>query len=392
MALKKYVTDESEYLIGLRRYFHSRPEVSLKEYKTCEKIEEELDRFFIPHKRVGETGVYAWIDGKKGTGRIVALRADMDALAMQDLKTVSYHSRHEGVCHACGHDGHTATLLTAAKILKQKEGEFKGQIRLFFQQAEEIGQGARIFVGEGLLEGVDRIFGAHVSSHIDSGRISLTKGPQNASCDYFKIQITGKGAHVSTPQLGVDAVYIASQIVVNLQSIVARSTAPLESVVVGVGVITSGTQYNIVAEHAQIEGTTRSFSPEIRAFTNERVIQIAKQTAAMYGAACEVEFRDYAGPLVNDPQAVDEVIEVAKTLVGDDFIITDRPKELGADDFADYLAVTKGMYAFAGTRNLKKPGTDSAHHHGLFDLDEEGLLLSCNVYVDYALWVLAQTA
>lgn len=391
MALKKYVTDEKEYLIGLRRYFHSRPEVSLKEYKTCEKIEEELDRSLIPHKLVGETGVYAWIDGKKGSGPIVALRADMDALAMQDLKTVSYHSKNEGVCHACGHDGHTATLLTAAKILKQKEGEFGGQIRLFFQQAEEIGQGARIFVGEGLLEGVDRIFGAHVSSHIDSGRISLTKGPQNASCDYFKIQITGKGAHVSTPQLGVDAVYIASQIVVNLQSIVARSTAPLESVVVGVGVITSGTQYNIVAEHAQIEGTTRSFSPEIRTYTNERVIQIAKQTAAMYGAECEVEFRDYAGPLVNDPQTVDEVIQVAKTLVGDDFIITDRKKELGADDFADYLAVTKGMYAFAGTRNLKKPGTDSAHHHGLFDLDEEGLLLSCNVYVDYALWVLAQT-
>lgn len=389
MELKQYVLNEKEYLIDLRRYFHSHPELSLKEYQTCERIETELDRFQIPHRRVGETGVYAWIDGKKGPGRTVALRADMDALAMQDLKTVSYRSKNEGVCHACGHDGHTATLLAAAKILKEKEQDFKGQIRLFFQQAEEIGQGARLFVGEGLLDGADRVFGVHVTSHIDSGKISLTKGPQNASCDYFQIQITGKGAHVSTPQLGVDAVYIASQIVVNLQSIVARNTAPLESVVVGVGVIKSGTQYNIVAEHAQIEGTTRSFSPEIRNLTNERVTQIAKQTAAMYGARCEVEFKDYAAPLINDAQAVDEVIGVTRGLIRDEDIITDRPKELGADDFADYLAVTKGMYAFVGTRNKAKAGTGEAHHHGLFDLDEEGLLLSCNVYVDYALWLLA---
>lgn len=389
MELKQYVLNEKEYLIDLRRYFHSHPELSLKEYQTCERIETELDRFQIPHRRVGETGVYAWIDGKKGPGRTVALRADMDALAMQDLKTVSYRSKNEGVCHACGHDGHTATLLTAAKILKEKEQDFKGQIRLFFQQAEEIGQGARLFVREGLLDGADRVFGVHVTSHIDSGKISLTKGPQNASCDYFQIQITGKGAHVSTPQLGVDAVYIASQIVVNLQSIVARNTAPLESVVVGVGVIKSGTQYNIVAEHAQIEGTTRSFSPEIRNLTNERVTQIAKQTAAMYGARCEVEFKDYAAPLINDAQAVDEVIGVTRGLIRDEDIITDRPKELGADDFADYLAVTKGMYAFVGTRNKERAGTGEAHHHGLFDLDEEGLLLSCNVYVDYTLWLLA---
>lgn len=389
MELKQYVLNEKEYLIDLRRYFHSHPELSLKEYQTCERIETELDRFQIPHRRVGETGVYAWIDGKKGPGRTVALRADMDALAMQDLKTVSYRSKNEGVCHACGHDGHTATLLTAAKILKEKEQDFKGQIRLFFQQAEEIGQGARLFVREGLLDGADRVFGVHVTSHIDSGKISLTKGPQNASCDYFQIQITGKGAHVSTPQLGVDAVYIASQIVVNLQSIVARNTAPLESVVVGVGVIKSGTQYNIVAEHAQIEGTTRSFSPEIRNLTNERVTQIAKQTAAMYGARCEVEFKDYAAPLINDAQAVDEVIGVTRGLIRDEDIITERPKELGADDFADYLAVTKGMYAFVGTRNKAKAGTGEAHHHGLFDLDEEGLLLSCNVYVDYTLWLLA---
>lgn len=390
MALKKYVLEQREYLTSMRQFFHAHPEVSLKEYHTCSRIEEELDTMGIPHRKVGETGVYAWIDGKKKTekGRMVALRADIDALAMEDLKDVPYHSQNPGVCHACGHDGHTATLLTAARILKAKEKEFSGQVRLFFQQAEEIGAGARLFVKEGLLDGVSRVFGAHVASRLESGKVALTAGPQNASCDYFKIKVTGKGAHVSTPHLGIDAAYVASQIVVNLQSIVSRSTDPLETVVVGVGVVKAGTQYNIVAEHAEIEGTTRSFLPEIREFTNRRVEEIAKQTAQMYGAEAEVEFKNYAAPLINDQGAVKEVTDVARELIDEEKIVSDYEKALGADDFADYLAVTKGMYAFVGTHSKNKPGSGVAHHHGLFDLDEEALLLSCNLYVDYALWVL----
>lgn len=389
MTVKPYVLAEKAYLTDLRRHFHAHPEVSLQEYETCKKIEGELDSMGIPHKRIGETGVYGWIDGKKaGDGVTVALRADIDALAMEDLKEVPYHSQNAGVCHACGHDAHTATLLTAAKILKAKENEFSGQVRLFFQQAEEIGQGARQFVQAGLLDGVTRVFGAHVTSHLGSGKISLTAGPQNASCDYFKIQIHGKGAHVSTPQLGVDALYIASQIVVQLQTIVSRNTDPLETVVVGVGKLQAGTQYNIVAEHAVLEGTTRSFLPEVRKFTNDRVVRIAKETAALYGAEAEVEFLDFAAPLVNDAKAVEEVTAVTAEFLPREDIISDFQKALGADDFADYLAVTRGMYAFVGTRNSKDPHTAVAHHHGLFDVDEEALLISCNVYVDYALWVL----
>lgn len=394
MALKDYVLEQKEYLTSMRQYFHAHPEVSLQEYHTCERIEKELDLAGIPHRRVGETGVYAWIDGKKETAdqkkasRIMVLRADIDALAMEDLKTVPYHSENPGVCHACGHDAHAATLLTAARILKSKEAEFSGQLRLFFQQAEEIGAGARLFVQDGLLDGAARVFGAHVSSRLESGKIALTAGPQNASCDYFKIKVTGRGAHVSTPHLGIDAAYVASQIVVNLQSIVARSTNPLETVVVGVGVVRAGTQYNIVAEHAEIEGTTRSFLPEVREFTNRRVREIAEQTARMYGAEAEVEFKDFAAPLINDVQAVKEVTAVTEQLICRDQIVSDYEKALGADDFADYLAVTRGMYAFVGTHSEKKPGSGVAHHHGLFDLDEEALLLSCNVYVDYALWVM----
>ncbi len=390
MALKDYITAQRDYIITLRRFFHAHPEQSLLEYETCRKIEEELDKLDIPHKRIGETGVYGWIDGKKGPGNIVVLRADMDALALDDLKEVPYRSQNAGFCHACGHDAHTATLLGAAKVLKNKEQEFSGQVRLFFQPAEEIGQGARQFVQAGLMEGATRVFGVHVSSGLESGTISLTKGPQNASCDYFKISITGKGAHVSKPHLGIDAAYIAAQIVVGLQSIVARSTNPLESVVVGVGVIRAGTQYNVIAEHAEIEGTTRSFLPAVRSFTNQQVIQIAKNTAVMYGAEAEVTFRDFAAPLVNDPQAVDEVTAVLEPICGRESIVSNYDKTLGADDFADYLALTKGMYAFVGTRNTKDPHTAVAHHHGLFDVDEDALLLSCNAYVDYALWVLEE--
>lgn len=389
--VKPYVLKERDYLIHTRRYFHSHPEVSLKEFETCKKIEEELKQIGVPYQRVGDTGIYAWIDGKKaGVGRVIALRADIDGLAMEDLKNVSYRSQTPGVCHACGHDAHTATLLTAARILKGKEQEFSGQIRLFFQQAEEIGQGARVFVNDGLLEGVDRIFGAHICSSIKSGKISLTKGPRNASCDYFKIKIRGKGAHVSQPHLGIDGAYIASQIVVNLQSIVARSVDPLDTAVVGVGVIKAGTQYNIIAEHAEIEGTTRSFTPEVRAFTNGRVAEIAKETARLYGADVEVEFLNFAAPLINDGHVVDEVRAVVSEFLPSKWLIKDQEKSLGADDFADYLAVVKGMYAFVGTNNEKDPNTGRTHHHGLFDIDEEALLLSCNVYVDYALWWLKE--
>ena len=390
MEIKDYVLEQKDYVIGMRRYFHAHPELSLHEFNTCRRIEEELNQMNIPHRRVGETGVFAWIDGEKGPGRTIVLRADMDALPMDDLKDVPYRSQNPGCCHSCGHDSHTATLLGAARILKAKSSEFSGQIRLFFQQAEEIGQGARQFVKAGLMEGADRVFGVHVNSSLESGKIALTKGPQNASCDYFKITVTGQSAHVSKPHLGIDAVNIASQIVVNLQSIVARCTDPLDTVVVGIGVVRAGTQYNIVADHAEIEGTTRCFSQETRAATNERIKIIAEGIAASYGGSAKVEFQNFANPLINDPQAVAEVTSVLEPICGKEAIVSDYEKGLTADDFADYLAEVKGMYAFLGTRIPENPDTAQALHNGHFDIDENALLLSCNAYVDYALWVLGQ--
>ena len=390
MTLEQDITAQKDYITALRRHFHAHPEISLKEFETARRIEKELDAIGVAHERVGETGVFAKILGKAaGPGHIVALRADIDALGMQDLKSCEYASKNDGVCHACGHDAHAATLLGAARVLKQHENDFSGEIRLFFQQAEEIGQGARQFVAAGHLKGVKRIFGAHVASYLPVGKITVTPGPINASCDFFRITIKGRGAHVSKPHLGIDALYVASQTVVALQSIVSRSTNPLDTVVVGIGKAWAGTQYNIVAEDAVLEGTTRTFTPESREKTNTRVSKIAQDTAEMLGAQADVFFDAYSSPLINDETAAREIQNVARGIFGEDGVITNQPKSLGAEDFADYLAHAKGCFVQVGTQS-SKPGTECAHHNGHFDVDENGLVLSCSLYVKYALWVLAQ--
>lgn len=385
MALKEYVLKEKDYIVELRRYFHKNPEESLKEFNTANKIEEELDKLNIPHKRVGETGVIGIIRGEVPSSKVVALRADIDGLKVRDLKDVEYKSNREGYIHGCGHDGHTASLLGTAKILSERREKLKGEVRLFFQQAEELGQGAKIFLKEDALKGVDSIFGVHVASDIPVGQISVREGVSFASCDYFKIKIKGKAAHASRPHQGIDALYIASQIVVNLQSIVSRQTNPLDSVLIAIGTLKAGTIYNAVASEAVLEGSTRAFSKESREKTNKAVREIANSIAKTYGAEAEIEFRDYASPLNNDPEVVSKIKEIAGNIIGEENILKDYPKKLGSDDFAEYLLKVPGAYAQIGTRNENKPYTCSSHHNELFDIDEDGLLVTTNLEVDYVL-------
>ena len=389
MPVKDEIFAERENLIQLRRWFHMHPEPALEEAKTCQKIAEELGKLGIAYEYIAETAIAAKIVGKKSSSsKVVALRSDIDALKMDDLKDVSYKSKHAGLCHACGHDAHTATLLVAAKILKAKEYEFSGEIRLFFQPAEEIGGGAHFFVEKGLLKDVDRVFSAHVSSGIESGKVAITPGSVQASCDYFKVDIKGLGAHVAQPERSIDALYIASQMVVNLQTIVSRNTAALESAIVGVGVLNAGTQYNIVAEHALLEGTTRAFTPEIREFTNKRTTEIVDQTAKLFGGEAIIAWRDQAPPVINDDEVAKEAGEIAKLIYGEENVITNQQKQLGADDYALMMNEVKGVYAYIGTKNENDPNTTVAHHHGLFDIDEEALLASTQLYVDFALFQL----
>lgn len=382
--LKPYIEKQREKLISLRRYFHMHPEASMQEYHTAARIEEELDKLQIPHQRIGETGVLGIIGGENEDGKKLILRADIDALKIQDKKRVSYASVEEGVMHACGHDAHTAALLGAAAALKEVEEQLCGKVLLFFQQGEEFGQGARVFIKKGLLEGADRVLGVHVASNIPVGKIGLSAGPVNASVDHFVIKVEGKSAHVSTPHLGVDALYVSAQIVNALQGIVSRQTNPTDTVVVGIGVFQAGDAYNIVAGHARIEGTTRCFTQEIRDKTNQRIREIAEAIGKVNGATVTVEFEDFASPLVNNPLVCAEIRQVAEKLVGKENVIP-RERSLGGDDFAEYLLQVPGAYVYVGTGNNEKPDTIAPQHADHYDIDEEGILIAANIYTDYAL-------
>ncbi len=384
MDFRKEAEALAPYLSSLRREFHMHPEVSRKEFWTAERIEKELDEIGITdHRRIDGSGVYAVFHGEKPGERVMTLRADIDALPIQEENgELGYCSREEGVMHACGHDCHAAGLLGGARLLYAHKAEFGGEVRLFFQHAEEIGYGGRVFVKEGLLEGSGRVFGVHVASDLPVGSVGVKAGPNNASVDYFKITVRGKAAHVSTPHLGVDALYIASQMVVGIQALVTRRTSPVDPLVIGVGKLTAGTAYNIVAEDAALEGTVRAMTPETRRNAREWIDALCAQTARLYGGTAEVEWVDYATPLVNPELGCREAGEIVSDLFGAQALITDRPISLGGDDFAEFLLTVPGCYAYVGTRS-DDPHTQYPLHNGHVDMDEGALPVAAALHAEY---------
>lgn len=391
MSITQKALAEQDYIISLRRDFHAHPEISLKEYRTAQRIEEELDKLGIPHQRSGETGVYAEIKGEQpGTG-VIALRADIDALAITETHEVPYKSQTPGVMHACGHDSHAAALLGAAKLLAAEKANFGGTVRLIFQPAEEIGKGAKEFIRDGHLDGVQRVFGLHAASDLPVGTIGVTAGSNNAAVDGFKIIVHGVNAHVSTPQLGADALYVASQIVVAAQALTTRRHVPTEPMVIGIGTLNAGTAYNIVAGHAELEGTTRTLTPETRAAVREQIDALAKQTAALYGATADVEWTDITPALINPADFSADVQAQARKLEGVN-VITNRPVSLGGDNFAEYQQKVPGVYAYLGTRDPENPNTALAHHNDGFDLGEKALPYGTALYAQVALWWLQEGA
>mgnify|MGYP000844622423 FL=1 len=374
-----------EYVVALRRDFHQHPEISLSELRTAGRIEEELDSLGISHQRIGKTGVLGTMKGTGSGHGVVALRADIDALPIQETSNIEYCSQTDGVMHACGHDAHTACLLGAAKILMQERAGFGGEIRLIFQPAEEIGQGIREFFDAGVMAGVKRVFGIHTASDIPAGTVGLKPGLNNASVDHFRIIVKGKSAHVSAPQLGIDALYVASQIVVLLQAIVTRRTSPVEPVIIGVGKLSSGTTYNALAESAEMEGTTRTVSVKMREEIRRQVTEVAQQTAALYGGSAEVVWTDFASPLINDPLVCKEIAFMVKQFGIEAAVSTDRELSLSGDNFADLLMAAPGTYAYLGTGNPEMPGTQNPAHNGKFDIDERALGIGVQLYAGCAL-------
>ncbi|MGN0906475.1 MAG: M20 family metallopeptidase [Bullifex sp.] len=388
-SIRNEAIQERDYAVSLRRYFHAHPELPREEFGTAERIETELHELGLETRRVGETGVYAVIKGGKEGGCVI-LRADIDALPVTEAHECPYKSVNDGKMHACGHDAHTAALLTAARILVRHKADIIGSVALCFQQAEEIGYGANIFVKEGLVKG-DRCLGIHLASNMRCGSVSATPGPNNASVDFFRIKVHGRCAHVSTPEKGVDAAYIASAIVVGAQALVTRRTNPTDSVIIGIGKIEAGTAYNIVAGEAVIEGTIRVMYPEIREKVKGELERLALATADLYGGAAEIEYQDFTAPLINSEVPTREVAEVASALFGSDKVVTNRPYSLGGDDFAEFILEVPGCYAYVGSGNPDHPETEVAHHDAKFDIDEDCLVTASALYAAYALQYLDGT-
>ena len=374
-------------LTALRRDFHRRPELSMQEFETADRIEAELDALGVAHARIGETGVLGIIRGLAAGEKIVALRADIDALPIQERSERPYRSERAGVMHACGHDGHTACLLGAAALLQERREEFGGEVRLIFQPGEEIGRGTRAFFDAGVMDGVCRVFGLHTAPELDTGVAGVKPGLNNASVDFFRVSFHGKSAHVSTPHLGVDALYIASQFVVAAQALVTRRRSPVEPLILGIGKLNAGTAYNALAAEAVLEGTTRTVSIEARNWIKREIDALAASVAAQYGGSAETYWDDYTPPLLNDPAVCREVVKAVEQVEGLR-AWAERPLSLSGDNFADFQLRCPGAYVYLGSGNPHKPGTQNAGHSVDFDLDEDALLLGAKLYAQYAVQTL----
>lgn len=382
MKVRNLAKEYKEYVINLRREFHMYPEASWQEVRTSGRVKEELTKMGVPFKEIAKTGVMAIINGKH-EGKTVALRADMDALQVKELNEVSYCSKNDGIMHACGHDGHTAMLLGAAKILNEMKDDIKGTVRLLFQPAEEMAQGAQAMIDEGCMEGVDEVFGIHLWSDLEYGKISVEEGPRMASADMFKIKVKGKGGHGSLPHQGIDAVVAASSIVMNLQSVVSREISPLQAAVVSVGSFHSGTRFNVISSEAVLEGTTRCFNPEIRERFSKIMERIINNTAESYRAKAELEYTFGTPPTINDAPSSERAAKSIEKLYGSE-AVAPMEKVTGGEDFAMYLEKAPGVIAFVGVRNEDK-GCNYPQHHERFNIDEDALEMGTALYAQYAI-------
>ncbi len=379
-----------DYVIGARRHLHAHPETSLEEVLTTAYLMRELDAMGIPYIKGEPTGLVATIKGKK-PGKTVALRSDMDALNILEKNEVSYKSQVDGKMHACGHDGHTAILLGAARILKDQMEELPGTVHLIFQPAEETGHGAKILINTGTwYEETDNIFGAHLWSYLPTGKISLEPGQRMAATDRFQIKIQGLSGHGSMPHQTVDAVVVASAMVMNFQTIVSREYSPMEPLVVSVGSIHSGTAFNIISGEAVLEGTIRYFSKDIGKTIESSMRRVMESTAALYGASAEMIYTYNLPPVVNDEASSALAYEAASRILGEENIVL-QEKTTGGEDFAFYLEHKPGCFVFIGSGNHEK-GTDFAHHNDHFDLDEDVLLHGSALYAEYAISFLKKEA
>ncbi|EKN65913.1 N-acyl-L-amino acid amidohydrolase [Neobacillus bataviensis LMG 21833] len=380
--IKQAIEQYSEELTAIRRKLHSEPELSWEEVNTTNFVCDYLDQLGISYRKAEPTGVIAEIKGGK-PGKTVALRGDMDALSVEELnKDLPYASKTEGKMHACGHDSHTAMLMIAAKALNGIKDDIPGNVRLLFQPAEEVAEGAKALVKQGAVEGVDNVFGIHIWSQMPTNKVSCPVGPTFASADLFTVTFKGRGGHGAMPHACIDAAIVASSFVMNVQAIVSRTVDTLNPAVLTVGKMVVGTRFNVIAENAVIEGTVRCFDPKTRDHIETQLKHYAEQVAAMYGATAKVDYIHGTQAVNNDEYSAKLVQKVAAEAFGEDAVYFEKPT-MGGEDFSEYMALVPGSFALVGSGNPEKD-TEWAHHHGKFNIDEDALVTGAELYAQYA--------
>nr|WP_243427983.1 amidohydrolase [Alkaliphilus hydrothermalis] len=375
----------------IRRDFHKNPEFGMEEFRTMGKIVEYLEALGIEYTSgVANTGVVAIIRGGK-EGKTVGLRADMDALPIQDEKDVPYKSTVAGKMHACGHDAHMTILLGAAKLLKDKKDQLKGNVKLFFQPAEETVGGARPMIEAGCMENpkVEVMFGLHVSSEIPTGEIGLKYGQMNASSDTIKIILHGKSSHGAYPHKGVDAIMMAGQALTALQSVVSRNVDPRNSAVITLGTIKGGSQGNIIADKVEMVGTVRTLDPTTRSLVIQRVEKVVNLVAEAMGGKGELIREEGYAALINTDSIVDIVKLNSEELFGAESINIIKEPSLGVEDFAYFAQAAPSAFFRLGCRNEEKGIVHDAHYC-LFDIDEECLVLGAALQAKNVLSLLGE--
>lgn len=379
MNIRSEIKDIEKNIIGWRRDFHQYPELGFDEHRTSKIIGEALKEMGLaPQMNVGKTGVTA--DLTFGEGPTIALRADMDALPMQETSGLDFSSKHDGVMHACGHDGHMAMLLGAAKVLTQNGDSFNGTVRFIFQPAEEGAGGARYMIEDGCLDGVDEIYGIHVWNYQPVGEVGITDGPVLAAADMFEIKIKGIGGHGAAPQGTIDAVVVASHLVQALQTIVSRNTNPLESTVVTIGTINGGHNFNIIADEVTLSGTARAYTEENRNLIKTRMAEIIDGVAKTFGAEISFDYEDGYPPTINHTDPVNKVLKAAERVVGEK---AGMPYlSMGGEDFSYYLQKIPGCFFFVGSAPNDQKLFETPHHCSHFTMDERALLVGPSIYLN----------
>lgn len=368
-----------EYMVSLRRHFHQHPEKSMEERETTAFIMARLNEMGIPHRKLNPSGVVAEIPGGR-PGKTVALRADMDALTIQEETGLPFASKAEGLMHACGHDLHMAGLLGAAKLLWQERQSLGGNVRLIFQPGEEVGKGAKAVIEQGGMEGVDMVFGMHNMPSLPAGTVAGSVGPVFSAADYFKITIQGKAGHGATPEDAIDATVAASALVMNLQPLVSREISSLESLVITVGQLHSGTRFNIISGEAVLEGTVRSFDPTIHHMVPVAMERVVEGIARAYRVEAKLEYDKVAKACVNE----EGFTELCLRSAGKVAQVAPEGRQMIAEDFSEYMQLCPGAFFLYGS------GCEYPLHSDHFAGDEQALITACAMYAQVAADALSQ--